>query len=274
MPMMNTRLLLIILCVLSTPVFARPQLKIIPLQHRLAEEMAPTLQALVGPGSSVNAYGSQIIVNAEPSEIANIEETIRQLDVERRTWRISVNNDNQDWQQNRHIGASGSAGNGSVRVLIPDGRGRVIHDGVTVTADDREIRRSQTGGMTLNTLDGAPAYISVGQLVPYSGYWVDLTNRYARGVQTTGWQEVATGFTVKPRQVGDKVDVEITPRVAQPGGNGAIDFTALSTHVQVRPGEWVDLGGALGNRDEVSRAILGQGSERGSRSNNLRIKIE
>lgn len=256
------------------PAWARPQLKIIPLQHRLAEEMVPTLQALVGPGSSVNAYGSQVIVNAEPSEIANIEETIRQLDVERRSWRISVSNGNQEWQQSRRIGASGSAGNGNVRILVPNGQGRVINNGVIISGNDSEAQHSQSGSMTLNALDGAPAYISVGQLVPYSGYWVDLTNRYARGVQTTGWQDVTTGFTVKPRQIGDKVDVEITPRVAQPGGNGSIDFTSLSTHVQVRPGEWVDLGGMLNSRDEVSRAILGQGNERGERSTSLRIKIE
>lgn len=271
---MKTRLLLTILCLFSIPAWARPQLKIIPLQHRLAEEMVPTLQALVGPGSSVNAYGSQVIVNAEPTEIANIEETIRQLDVERRSWRISVSNGNQEWDQSRRLGVSGSAGNGNVRVLIPNGQRRIINNGVIISGEDTETQRSQSGTMTLNAMDGAPAYISVGQLVPYSGYWVDLTNRYARGAQTNGWQEVATGFTVKPRQVGDKVDVEVTPRVAQPGGNGVIDFTSLSTHVQVRPGEWVDLGGMLGNRDEVSRAILGQGSERSGQSANLRIKIE
>lgn len=261
-------------CLLAMPAWAQPQLKIIALQHRFAEDILPALQAQVGPGSSVNAYGNQLIVNAEPAEIANIEETVRQLDVERRNWRISVNNGDREWRQNRRFDVSGSAGNGKVRVLVPNGQGRITNNGVTVAADERDIQQSQSGSMTLNVMDDSPAFISVGQLIPYTGYWVDLTQRYAQGGQTTNWQEVATGFVVRPRQIGDMVDVEVTPRLAQPGGNGAVDFTSLSTHVRARPGEWLDLGGLLGSRDEVSRAILGQGGDQGSRALHLKIKVE
>lgn len=45
----------------------------------------------------------------------------------------------------------------------------------------------------------------------------------------TDWHEVATGFMARSRQIGDRVDIEIVSRLAQPGGDGAIGFIALST---------------------------------------------
>lgn len=270
---MNMRWLVLMLCLLTVPAWARPQLKIVTLQHRLAEEVLAPLQGLVGPGSSVSAFGNQIIINAEPAEIGNIEETLRQLDVERRRWRISVSSGDQNWARRDNVGVSGNVGNRHIRVWTPNGR-REMPDSISIDANEVETQGSSATSMTLTALEGAPAFISVGQMVPYSGYWVDLSHRYARGIPTTDWQEVTTGFSVKPRQVGDQVDLEITPRMVQLGGNGVIDFVSLSTHVQLKPGEWLDLGGLLGSRDEVSQAILQNSSTQGSRAVSLKIKVE
>jgi hypothetical protein len=270
---MKKRLIIIMLCLLGIPVWAKPQLKIIPLQHRFAEELLPVLQPLAGENGSVNAYGNQLVVNAEPAELATIEEVVRKLDVAKRNWRINVKQDRQGWHEDRHVDVAGSASKGNVRVQTPDAKRRMPR-GATVTTDERHSTLSQTGDMTLNVLDGAEAFIIVGQQIPYTSYWITLTDRYAHVDQNTEWREVGAGFVVRPRQIGDIVDIEVTPRLSRPGGSGAIDFTELSTHVKVRPGEWVDLGGVLGSRDEVSRAIISHGSSQGSSATRLRIKVE
>lgn len=265
-------MLMLSVCLLALPAWAEPQLRIIQLQHRFAAELLPALQPLVGTGSSVGAFGSQLIVNAEPGELATVEETVRRLDVAQRNWRIQVSHEAQGWRSGGGMGIAGSAGN-KARVRVPDAAGHVPQ-GIEIAASEHSRNWTQDGAMTLSVLDGMQAFISVGQQMPYSSYWVMLTRRYAQVVQLTDWREVSTGFMVRPRQIGDKVDIEITPRLAQAGGDGAIDFTALSTHIQVRPGEWVDLGSLLGNRDELTRAILSRGREQGGNAASLRIMVE
>jgi hypothetical protein len=262
----------LLLCLLALPAWPRPQLKIIQLQHRFAEDLLPALQPLAGPGGSVSAFGTQLIVNAEPAEIANIEQTARSLDIEQRNWRITVSHDARAWQSGRSAGVSGSAGR-NPRIRVP-GTTRRVSPGVEVGIEEHQRTWSQGGDMSLTVMDGAEAFLSVGQQIPYTGYWVGLTQRYARVEQTIEWREVSTGFVVRPRQIGDRVDLEIMPRLMQAGGSGAIDFAELATHVQVRPGEWLDLGGLMGRRDDVSRAILSQGGERQSGETALRIMVE
>jgi type II secretory pathway component GspD/PulD (secretin) len=249
---MKIRLVIVMLCLLASPAWARPQFKILSLQHRFAEELLPGLQPLVGANGSINAYGNQLIINAEPEELANIEQAVRSLDIVKRNWRINIQQGMQGSYQGRQVEIAGRAS-----------------PGVTVIANDRSHLFSRSGDMTLNVLDGSQAYISVGQEIPYTSYWVNLTQRYASIAQNTEWHEVGTGFVVSPRQIGEMVDIEVTPRLSHPGGNGVIDFTELSTHVRAQPGEWVDLGGMLGRRDEVSRAILS-----GCTATGLRIKVE
>ena len=270
---MKLRMLMLSVCLLALPAWAKPQLRIIPVQHRLAEELLPALQPLVGPGGSVNAFGNQLIVNAEPGELATVEDALRRLDVAARSWRITVSHDAQGWRSDSRVGVAGSAGSRNAKVRVPDVAGHVP-DGIEIAASERSRSWSQGGTMTLTVLDGMQAFISVGQQTPYSSHWVMLTRRYAQVVQMTDWREVSTGFMARPRQIGDKVDIEITPRLAQAGGEGAVDFTALATHIQVRPGEWVDLGGLLGNRDELTRAILSHGHEQGGNAADLRIMVE
>jgi hypothetical protein len=78
---------------------------------------------------------------------------------------------------------------------------------------------------------------------------------------------------VRPRPIGDEVELEITPRVASLSG-GVIAFEALATTVRVRPGQWVDLGGTMQSRDDVSRQIFSTRASNGRDDSQLWIKVE
>lgn len=269
---MRTLLLTLLIAFLTGTAEAAPQFKIITLQHRFAEELLPTVQPLAGERGTVSAFSNQLIINAEPDAVATIEEVVRQMDVERRNWRITVGNTGTGSRSDTQTGVSGEVGR-DVRVAVPDKRGRTRR-GVNVELDERTRSWTQSGSMEIQTLDGEPAYIRVGQEIPYTATWIDLTRRHARVVQDVQWRDVSTGFSVRPRQIGDRVDLEVIPRLSAPGGHGTIDFTELATHIQARPGEWVDLGSMLSSRDEVSRAILQSGDGSRKSSMQLRIKVE
>lgn len=269
---MNRLFLMLLLGWLAAPAVAAPQFKIITLQYRLAEELLPVLQPLAGGNGTVSAFSNQLIVNAEPDALSNIEATVRSLDIVRRTWHITVSHATTVNQTGSRIGAAGEIGR-NVRIRVPDSRGRIPRD-TTITMGESQRNRSETGSMDILALDGEAAFIRVGQEVPYTSYWVELCRRHTRIVESTQWRDISLGFAVRPRQIGEMVSLEITPRLAELHHGGIVDFTELSTTVQVHPSEWVDLGGTLANRDEVSRAILNSGSGSGASSTQLRVKVQ
>ena len=132
----------------------------------------------------------------------------------------------------------------------------------------------QRGSEFVTAMDGADAFIRVGQSVPYTQQWAVFTQRYAHAGQTTEFRDITTGFAVRPRYIGDEVELEIMPRIARLNSSGFIDFEELATTVRLAPGEWFDLGGSMQNRDEVSRAIFANYRASGSQNSTLRIKVE
>ena len=123
-------------------------------------------------------------------------------------------------------------------------------------------------------MDGERAFIRVGQSVPYTQEWVTLTQRYTSIQRTTEFVDISTGFSVRPRSIGNQIELEITPRIAQLNQNKYIDFEELSTIVRVNRDEWLDLGGTMQQKDDVSRAILSTQNGQQSQSNALSIRVE
>lgn len=268
-----SRLLLVIAFVLASgAAWAETQLKILQLRHRFAEDVLPTVSTLVGPGGVASAMGDKLIVRASPERMMEIERLVASLDTERRTLRITLNRTQEVRNESREIGVSGSVRRGEVTVQRPDGRG-VIRRGVVVQAGQHDVASAEQSNEFLTVLEGGAAVISVGQYVPFTETWAVWTRRYTRLQTTVSFHEVATGFAVRPRVLGDEIELEVTPRVSSLSG-GVIEFETLSTTVRLRPGEWLDLGGVMRTRDEVSREILIGSNASGSRQSQLRIRVD
>ena len=105
-----------------------------------------------------------------------------------------------------------------------------------------------------------------------------ITRRYIQIDKTTDWHEITTGFAVRPRTIGDannkQVELEITPRIATLNSQGFIDFEDLKTIINVKLGDWVDIGGTMQTNDDVSRKILGAQDVSSQQQSSLLIKVE
>ncbi|HZV61102.1 MAG TPA: secretin N-terminal domain-containing protein [Methylophilaceae bacterium] len=240
----------------------------ITLKHRFAEDLLPVVQPMVGPEGTANATNNILIIRTTPERLAEIEQVVSNLDVGSRNIRIEVSHDRSLQTEDRELSASGRGRVGDTEVVI--GRpGR--RSGARIEMNRGSSRSSQQGSQFLTVMDGASAFIEVGQSVPYTQVF---TQRYAIVQQTTDFQDITTGFAVRPRYIGDEVEVEITPRIATLNTGGFIDFDTLSTRMRVKPGVWFDLGGSMRSRDEVSSAILSSGSSNASESSALMIKVD
>jgi hypothetical protein len=152
--------------------------------------------------------------------------------------------------------------------------GRRIRDGVDVRAQDRRVDQRGSSEFFILVSSGNWGYIVVGREVAYTQRWIELCRRYARVVEGVVIQRIETGMEVRPVLMGDQAEVEIMPRISHevPGREqGVIRFASASTRVSVPLGQWIEMGGADRESNEVMRAILESGS--GSRQSSLGISV-
>jgi len=262
-----------LLLAISLQVNAATEFKIFTLQHRFAEDLVPSIQPLVGDDGSVTAIQNQLLIRTQINNMANIEQIVNMLDVERKNLKITVSH-----QGRMNSTADGVTVNGRKRIgNVEIGTRRFPNnapDGVQIGIEDNQTNSQNSSNQFISVIDGERAFIRVGQSVPFTQEWVVLTNRYISTQRTTEFVDVSTGFAVRPRSIGNQVEVEITPRIAKLNQSGFIDFEELSTVVRVKKGEWLDIGGIMQQKDEVSRAILSKQNRSQNQDNGLSIRVE
>jgi type II secretory pathway component GspD/PulD (secretin) len=266
---MKKLLFTLLLLALSSTVHA--ELKIFTLQHHLASDLISTIAPLVGQDGAVTGMSNQLIVRATPEQMREIETIVNQLDTERVNRKITVSTNQLSNTETQRIEANGNLKKGSVSI----GNDHYsLPNTVNIDLENNQRRNHQNAQQFINVLDGERAFIRVGTIVPYTQDWIVMTQHYVQVANTTSWQEISTGFAVRPRTIGDEIELEITPRIAKQNTNQFIDFEELTTVVRVHLGEWVDIGGTMQNRDDVSRKILGYAAMQSSKNTSLNIKVE
>lgn len=247
--------------------------KIITLKHRFADDILPIIQSTAPEGAAVTGMQNHIIVRASPESMIEIEQLIASLDVAQQNLKITVSHQSNLESNRDGVAVSGRKRIGNVEVRT----NRYPHnspDGAQINIENNQSNARSNNNQFINVLDGQPAFIRVGQSVPFTQEWVTYTRRYVHIERTTDFVDITTGFAVRPRSLGNQVELEITPRIARLNQLGFIDFEELSTIVRVNKGEWFDLGGTMQQKDEVSRAILSKQNLSQTQNSSLSIKVD
>ena len=253
--------------------FAANEFKIIDLQHSFAEDILPMIQPLVGSDGTATGMQNHLIIRTSTEKMLEIEQLISTLDVARQNLKITVSHQNNLQTNDDRFSINGRKHIGNITIgtqKFP----RNTADGVALDIESQQSNTQSSGNQFINVLDGQQAFIRVGQSVPYTQEWVMLTQRYISMQKTTEFRDITTGFSVRPRSIGNQIELEITPRIAKLNQNQYIDFEELSTVVRVNRGEWLDLGSTMQQKDEVSRAILSKQNNGRSQENALSIRVD
>ena len=265
------RFLVLSLLLIGSNALAEIEFKMITLQHRFASDLLPTILPMVGLDGTAVGINNELILRASPERMREIEAMVEKLDTGRVNRKITVKNSNQIQSQQDSTQATGAVTIGDV--TIANDRRATPNSG-RVDIERSSTNSRQNGIQFINVLDGERAFISNGQIVPFTQEWLSISRRYIQIERLTDWREVTTGFAVRPRTIGNQVELEITPRIAQLNNQGYVDFEQLSTVVRVSLGEWVDIGSTMQNKDEVSRKILSLQSSSNTQNSNLTIKVD
>lgn len=84
------KFLLLTLALSSSLAFAQPKLETIQLNHRLATDVLPEIQALLPENATARAFNDVIIIRAEQDTLRQFKELIRQLDVPIQRLQVTV----------------------------------------------------------------------------------------------------------------------------------------------------------------------------------------
>ena len=256
--------------------------RIIQLKHRPAGEIIPLIRPLLGPEDALSGTDYRLIVRTSDRNLKDIEHLLAQLDVAQRQLRITVEQRVADDRDITSHSVEGEVQIGDeARIKLPekspDNRGLVVQkDKLRFRTGQRTTTGRNVVTQTVMTLDGQRASIRIGQSVPHVEKILAIGGRQVLIAQDIELQDVTTGFDVLPRVHGDRVRMEITPRLStlRDPATGLADFQELATTAEARLGEWIDLGTILGQRNEVDRAILESAATESGERRTIRLKIE
>jgi hypothetical protein len=277
-----TALLVALTTLLAFAGVSAEEARIIQLKHRPAGEIIPLIRPLLGPDDALSGMDYRLIVRTSDRNLKDIERLLAQLDVAPRQLRITVEQrvaDDRDTTTHSVEGEIQIGDEAQIKLpeKSPDNRGLVIQrDNLRLRTGQRTtVGRNETT-QTVMALDGQRASIRIGQFVPHVKEILALGRRQVLIAQGIALQDVTTGFDVLPRVSGDRVRMEITPRLStlRDPTTGLADFQELATTVEVRLGEWIDLGAILGHRSEIDRAILESAATESGERRTIRLKIE
>lgn len=205
-------------------------IEVVPLRYRTAEQLLPLIEPLVPKPGTVSGSQGDLIIRTSRSNLADIRKLLGTLDRAPRRLLITVRH---DAPADRSIDGAGLQGNAAAPA-------RRVY-GTRALASDRHAQRLQVD-------EGSEATIHVGQSMPVTSR---RTVRRVTGgrvwedtVEATEYRDVLTGFTVRPRLLGDTVTLELWPQRDTPGpqGRASIQTQRLASTVSGRLGEWIELG--------------------------------
>lgn len=250
------------------PVWAEtPEVNVIALKHRLAEEVLPVLRPLLAPGESITGMDNRLIVRAAPASLVQIEKALSEIDSAHRNLRIRVRQTDTGENTQDSQGISGHVQSGNSRIVLSNAnreRGGLTVSGagrdstLQVRTERRSISTRTSSTQNLIVSDGGHAFLRVGESVPDVQQFLVFIGNRPRVLSGVQYRDVTTGFDVEPRIIGEHVRLIVSPRLAFRGDHGVqtVNFAELGTQLTVRPGEWVDLGAIVGTAHELNRRIL------------------
>jgi type II secretory pathway component GspD/PulD (secretin) len=264
---------------------AETELRVIQLKHHLAEDVVPMVRPLLAPGESLNGLDSRLIVRAAPTTMMQIERLLAEIDRPRRNLRISLRHTGERERAQDSQEITSDVRRGNTRIVVNnsgrDTSGLMVRrsapNGTVQLHSERRVTSTRDAStQNLTVLDGGRAFLRVGESIMLVQTFLALVGNRPGIVTGIQYYDVTTGFEVEPHLLGEQIQLTVAPRLAFRSDQGTqiIYFRDLRTVVTVKPGEWVDLGGAVESTNEVNRQILSTRRSTDSEDSRFLIRVD
>jgi len=259
----------------AQPVFAETKTVIFKIHYRNAEKVLPFVQNfLTDKGSATaDAPTNSLVVTDTPISLENINSFLKRFDKALEQFKIYIRFVKMNASREKSLSAEGSVSENGWKILT----GSQDKDGVDVRAQDQSNNGEEASDFFITVASGHSAYIRTGKKIPYQRRWRGLEKKYAPSDARIFHKSIDTGMEVRPIAAGDRVILQITPRIEDATSGdfrSAVRFVAASTRLTVPIGKWVTIGGSDGKSNEVMDALLGKNLKTGESSTVIQLKIE
>lgn len=229
------RLIFVIFSLFSSLVIAEQSIETIQLNHRLAAEVLPEIQAFLPKNATARAFNDYIILKANPIVIKEAKQLINQLDTPLQRLKISVLRTDEQLsnQQDLQISADVDISNDGTS-------GRTSVKTWSTNAVRNKDQHYQAQGIA-----GKSIVISLGQDIPQKEQDIVIFSNGAVGVQSsTHYINIESGFQAVARILPNhQAIIDIHPRFSQlVQRNGIIQSSDILSSISGPVGTWIELG--------------------------------
>jgi len=228
-------LLLAFLTLFSSVVLAEQKIETIQLNHRLATEVLPEVQAFLPKDATARAFNDYIILQASPAVLKEVKQLIHQLDTPLQRLRISVLKTDKQHSNQKELGLNGD-------ILISN---EGVSAAASVNTWSTNATRNKDQHYQAQGIAGNPILISMGQDIPQQQQDIVVFSDGAVAVQSsTDYISINSGFQAIARILPNhQAIIDIHPRFSQLSRrNGTINTSNIITSLSGPVGTWIELG--------------------------------
>ncbi len=267
------------------------QLQVIPLQHRMVDDVVNIIRPLVAPGGTVTGMNNQLIIKTTPANLAEIKNVLRSIDHAPRRLMITVKQNVGGNQQLRENSLSGKYRSDNVQINTGHDHS---NEGLSVSAGDENAqiryrtldsstRTDDSNTFKVQALEGRPAFINQGQSVPINSSTTYVTEHGVVVNRSTDYHEARSGFYVLPRLNGDQVTllaatdlsrIQPNPSGHSSGQQAGTQVQSVETTVTGRLGEWMELGGIDQSFKQSNRQNFSTSNQGGQELRTVLIRVD
>lgn len=227
--------LFVIALSVSGSIWADNKIETIQLNHRLAVEVLPEVQAFLPKNATARAFNDFIVLKAEPHVIKDIKQLIYRLDTPLQRLKISVLSTDEKLSDRQN-----SQFNADIAVDDKELSGHVSVQKWSTNRSQNKEQHYQAQGLA-----DKPILINMGQDIPQKEQILILRPDGNLAVQTnTSYININNGFQAVAHVLPNhQVIVDIHPMFSHLSNrNGVIDRSQIISSISGPVGSWIELG--------------------------------
>jgi len=260
------------------------KIEIIPMKNRMVEDVIPIIKPLIIRGGTVTGMNNQLIVKTTPSNIELIKSVLEQIDNAHRKLLISVKRSNNNNINTEEDGFSIKFDSKNIKIKAPDisEEGAIVQNKngkrnvIRYRKSYEEFQEQEDNIFYVNALEGNPAFINMGQLIPVRNQTTVVTSGATVVQENIEHHNVSSGFYVTPKLQGKNVTLAISPHFAKINQKekNIINVQNISTTIYGKLGEWMPIGGVDQSQNSSDKKNLVNKKQYGNEKSSIFVKVE
>lgn len=254
---------LAVVLLLSLPLMVSAmQTEVVDLYYRSATDMTTLVQPHLDPGETVSGLGGKLVLRLKPENRARVLALVAELDKRPGQLLVSVRQGGSASSESTSAGVSGR---------VHTGRGGTSN----IQGEISQSSASRDGSATqkVRVMDGQTAVFHVGHIVPAPAGTVVTQDGFVLH-EGVAYQEVTTGFVVRPRLRGQQVLLEISPQSQSYNPDGTINHQSVHTTLEAALGQWVEIGSVVEQARQNNSGLLSAGRSSQQVNRSVEIMVE